>query len=201
MSVGVGSDFYDLQRCEHLRVHIESQAGKGTVRNWEDLQKGGNGAGSSGSATATQMLGPNADASGKGTVTLEEPQGWITLSLVPPFEDHHIETKENDNSAPGDAGYEEGGDKRAALRERMQLEHEQSACIWCHCVQLTIYTNHQNGKDSHVRGLKVFARDTSANAMVRSMGMSNESIDLHDAFIDEPSVWTTLEMHNCAQLR
>lgn len=31
-----------------------------------------------------------------------------------------------------------------------------------HLVQLKISENHQNGKDTHVRGLKIFARDDSA---------------------------------------
>ncbi|KAI4145144.1 MAG: hypothetical protein LQ340_006390, partial [Diploschistes diacapsis] len=38
-------------------------------------------------------------------------------------------------------------------------EEEEEGVLRCMCVQVRVLENHQNGKDTHVRGVQLFARD------------------------------------------
>lgn len=69
----------------------------------------------------------------------EQPRGWIPIdfSQVGPIEDDDNEDAENIDWS-----------KRPLLR--------------CFILQVRILENHQNGKDTHLRGLQIFARDERA---------------------------------------
>lgn len=63
------------------------------------------------------------------TVELEEPQGWVVIPLA---------------HRPRDAegGAEGGGGPPGFVR--------------AHCLQIAVLSNHQNGRDTHLRQVKVF---------------------------------------------
>jgi len=56
-------------------------------------------------------------------------------------------------------------------------EDGQSLC--CYIVQMQVKENHQNGKDTHIRGIKLYAIDENANANNEDATLSNLS-DLID---------------------
>ncbi|KAF2715625.1 galactose-binding like protein, partial [Pleomassaria siparia CBS 279.74] len=62
---------------------------------------------------------------------LEQPRGWIWVDF-------------------SDVGNEEGSKRR---------RNPKLPVLRCHLLQIKILENHQNGKDTHLRGLQVFARD------------------------------------------
>ncbi len=63
------------------------------------------------------------------TVELEEPQGWVVIPL---------------GGGSGGEGSEQGG--LAGEREPVRT----------HCLQIAVLSNHQNGRDTHLRQVKVF---------------------------------------------
>jgi anaphase-promoting complex subunit 10 len=66
----------------------------------------------------------------------EQPRGWIDVDW------------EGVGDGGGDAGGDDEGDGAPPLR--------------CMLVQVRVCENHQNGKDTHLRGLQLFARDPAA---------------------------------------
>ena len=66
----------------------------------------------------------------------ERPRGWVDVLKV---------RGRSDGLGPG---LEEG-----------EEEDKREEGIWCFLVEVRVLENHQNGKDTHVRGVQVFARD------------------------------------------
>ena len=100
-------------------------------------------------------------------MTFDQPKGWIDVdfSKVGPI------AAENEVGQ----GYEIDWSTRPVLRAFL--------------VQVRIIENHQNGKDTHLRGLQIFARDQSAGAVrqvpprealmpLRSKGKTKQSMDI-----------------------
>ena len=71
------------------------------------------------------------------TMRFEQPRGWIDVEW----------------EGVGDPAEEEDADDPPVLR--------------CMLVQVRICENHQNGKDTHLRGLQLFARDASKSSSDR----------------------------------
>lgn len=73
-------------------------------------------------------------------MTFEEPRGWIDVdfSQVGPVDSH-----------------EDG--------EEAVVDWTNRPLLRCFLVQVRILENHQNGKDTHLRGLQIFARDERAD--------------------------------------
>lgn len=89
----------------------------------------------------------------------EQPRGWIPVdfSQVGPIED-------DDNEDPGNIDW----NKRPLLR--------------CFILQVRILENHQNGKDTHLRGLQIFARDERAGEFA---GLEDPTEDKRDSQTDK----------------
>ena len=68
------------------------------------------------------------------TVELEEPQGWVVIPLAVGGNEHEGTTKEQRQGG--------GGSSQGFVRT--------------HCLQIAILSNHQNGRDTHLRQIKVF---------------------------------------------
>ncbi|KAK6007152.1 hypothetical protein QM012_006160 [Aureobasidium pullulans] len=84
----------------------------------------------------------------------EQPRGWIPVdfSQVGPIEDE-------DNEDPDSIDWS----KRPLLR--------------CFILQVRILENHQNGKDTHLRGLQIFARDERAE---ENIGLMEDDADTRE---------------------
>ena len=55
-----------------------------------------------------------------------------------------------------------GGRRSSLTGDNMDRENEnweEEAVLRCMCVQIRVLENHQNGKDTHIRGVQLFARD------------------------------------------
>ncbi|KAL1598899.1 hypothetical protein SLS60_008044 [Paraconiothyrium brasiliense] len=52
-------------------------------------------------------------------------------------------------------------------RPSASLKKPKMPTLRCHLVQIKILENHQNGKDTHLRGLQIFARDSEKGRSVR----------------------------------
>ena len=70
------------------------------------------------------------------TVDLDEPSGWTRVSLV------------KDENEPGALN---GGD---------------GECLRTYFLQIAVLSNHQNGRDTHVRQVKIYGPRTSPEAMI-----------------------------------
>mmetsp|Transcript_2905 Transcript_2905/g.7278 ORF Transcript_2905/g.7278 Transcript_2905/m.7278 type:complete len:129 (-) Transcript_2905:133-519(-) len=69
------------------------------------------------------------------TVELEEPQGWVVIPLG------------TDPRGEGSGGQDDPAGAGAAMaREPVRT----------HCLQIAVLSNHQNGRDTHLRQVKVF---------------------------------------------
>jgi len=75
-------------------------------------------------------------------MSFEQPRGWIEVD----FEG----VGEADNEEDGEGDGEEEGARMPVLRAML--------------VQVKILENHQNGKDTHLRGLQIFARDKTVTS-------------------------------------
>jgi len=71
----------------------------------------------------------------------EQPRGWLDVDFEPGVGGPDLE---HDDS-------EQENDEQGLLRRMPTLR--------CMLVQVRICENHQNGKDTHLRGLQIFARD------------------------------------------
>lgn len=94
---------------------------------------------------------------------LEEPTGWIEVdfSNVGPME-------KNDDDSSMELRGETDWSKRPVLRAML--------------VQVKIMENHQNGKDTHLRSVQIFAQDETQQSRARSMnGMVAASFPLMPA--------------------
>ena len=81
-------------------------------------------------------------------MVFEQPRGWIDVDFS--------------QVGPVDDEAEQGGDAVVDWANRPELR--------CFLVQVRILENHQNGKDTHLRGLQVFARDERADQVRERRG-------------------------------
>ncbi|TLD27753.1 Anaphase-promoting complex subunit 10 [Venturia nashicola] len=94
----------------------------------------------------------------------EQPKGWMSVDFEgvgDPAEDPCV-TDENEEEIDMD----EEEEKENSLRKMPVLR--------CMLVQVRICENHQNGKDTHLRGLQIFARDGVRRERKIEMGMGME---------------------------
>ncbi|MCJ1249115.1 anaphase promoting complex subunit doc1 [Trapelia coarctata] len=76
----------------------------------------------------------------------ESPRGWVDIGLG--------------NCAPEEDGGEGEGEGEGVLR--------------CMCLQVRVLENHQNGKDTHIRGVQIFAWDERVSGGLRKEGGKGE---------------------------
>ena len=69
------------------------------------------------------------------TVELEEPQGWVVVPLA-------LNSNEGGLAADGSKDITGGSSSQGFVRT--------------HCLQIAVLSNHQNGRDTHLRQIKVF---------------------------------------------
>ncbi|MCJ1352096.1 MAG: anaphase promoting complex subunit doc1 [Icmadophila ericetorum] len=93
----------------------------------------------------------------------EQPRGWVEVEL--------------EGCGPGTAGGEDGGE-----------EGERGGVLKCMVLQIKILENHQNGKDTHVRGVQIFARDERAGRGGRAGGGGNEKRVVSSEVVSSPVV-------------
>ncbi|KAI9814196.1 MAG: anaphase promoting complex subunit doc1 [Pycnora praestabilis] len=85
-------------------------------------------------------------------LAFEQPKGWIDVDLT---------------GVGGTDGDEEYGDSQGEEEERRRgrgMEQGGGNILRAFLVQVRVAENHQNGKDTHVRGLQIFARDKGDGA-------------------------------------
>lgn len=92
-------------------------------------------------------------------MNFEHPKGWIDV----------------DFSQVGPMPAEE----EVAEGEEAIIDWSQRPVLKCMVLQVRILENHQNGKDTHLRGLQIFARDEGAEeVMERSRGAGANEVKL-----------------------
>lgn len=80
-------------------------------------------------------------------MSFEQPRGWIDVdfSQVGPVKSSHRD-----------------GDGEGSDEDDEDVDWSARPLLKCFLVQVRILENHQNGKDTHLRGLQIFARDERA---------------------------------------
>lgn len=103
-------------------------------------------------------------------MTFEQPRGWIDVdfSQVGPVPD--------DDDGEGD-----DDDDRA-------VNWEDRPVLRCFLVQVRILENHQNGKDTHLRGLQIFARDERAEEVRERAGSIGQGREQTTKMAERPKV-------------
>jgi len=94
----------------------------------------------------------------------EQPRGWMEVDFEGVGDPAEAENEnQNEDEERMDLDTEE--EKENSLRKMPVLR--------CMLVQVRICENHQNGKDTHLRGLQIFARDAGARGVgeMRSGGI------------------------------
>lgn len=111
-------------------------------------------------------------AAGMGYVDLQEfavmrfdqPKGWMQVDFEGVGDPAEDPTATDENEEEMDLDEEE--EKENSLRNMPVLR--------CMLVQVRICENHQNGKDTHLRGLQIFARDGVRREQKVGMGMEKK---------------------------
>ena len=80
------------------------------------------------------------------TLELEEPNGWVDIVL---------------NSIDSDKKTSEGDD----VEDNDDANEKQSNGIRTNMIQLAILSNHQNGRDTHLRQVKIYGPSTASTSM------------------------------------
>ena len=82
----------------------------------------------------------------------EEASGWVEVDL--------------DGVGGRDSGRGYGGEIIEEEEDNTRLGRDDGRVLRCMCLQVRVLENHQNGKDTHVRGVQVFARDENVKRSV-----------------------------------
>lgn len=99
---------------------------------------------------------------------LERPKGWLDVDLSgaggrSEFEEGELEWLDEVEETPGTETHGEGDERVLAARRDARIRTAgRGATLRCFLVQVRILENHQNGKDTHLRGLQLFAKDEEA---------------------------------------
>jgi len=103
---------------------------------------------------------------------LVDPTGWVAVEMgkvggIGGFKEEEL--AEMDEESEEEAGGMEDGDtvdvRKAAERAKRREKRRASVkngTLRCMMLQVRITENHQNGKDTHLRGLQIYAKDENA---------------------------------------
>jgi anaphase-promoting complex subunit 10 len=80
----------------------------------------------------------------------ESPKGWIEVDFEGVGDPDELSDSEDDSMGEGD-------------EEKENLDRRRMPLLRAMLVQVKICENHQNGKDTHLRGLQIFAKDNARN--------------------------------------
>lgn len=114
-------------------------------------------------------------------LNLQQPKGWLDVDL----RSAGGPTAEDEGLADGDIADEDSEEDhrtsgmndtelRNRERDRARRKVGMGPTLRCFLVQLRILENHQNGKDTHLRGLQIFARDSGKTTKKRISAQDSE---------------------------
>lgn len=118
-------------------------------------------------------------------MSLAEPRGWVNVDFEGVGAVEGSASEDSDDQVDGDEGEEGPRHKKRLPVLRAML------------VQVRILENHQNGKDTHLRGLQIFAKDkmsrekkmSAANAAaISGVGSKKRAKIIHDLGFPEPEL-------------
>jgi anaphase-promoting complex subunit 10 len=110
------------------------------------------------------------------TMRFEQPRGWMDVDF------------EGVGEAEGEPSDED------EMRDESEEEKENTSkmpVLRCMLVQVRICENHQNGKDTHLRGLQIFGRDSSAMPERISSGVSSAPMTAGAERRRKKRIWDT----------
>jgi len=91
---------------------------------------------------------------------LEQPRGWIEVDMSGVGSEETDLDSAYDSSSAADEDADGDGERHGGGRRRVPV-------LRAMLVQVRILENHQNGKDTHLRGLQIYARDRSKGPEVK----------------------------------
>jgi len=99
-------------------------------------------------------------------MAFEQPRGWIDVDFSGVGDAR--EAGDGGSASESSSGDDDVDDRRDAADEEARLEKKRRRLplLRCMLLQVQIRENHQNGKDTHLRGLQIFALDRSVNERV-----------------------------------
>ncbi|OCK82008.1 galactose-binding like protein [Lepidopterella palustris CBS 459.81] len=170
--------FFKLVRIVGLRLYLDFEADESYT------------------PTRIQFLagtGPN-DLQEWNELRLEQPRGWVWVGFegVGDAEGEAGAYADEDEDDSGSESASEGASEREdgaysadeeddpmdldgvarKQRKRRRRKHAKMPVLRAFLVQIKILENHQNGKDTHLRGLQIFARDRGKREERRSMALA-----------------------------
>ncbi|MCJ1308501.1 anaphase promoting complex subunit doc1 [Agyrium rufum] len=92
----------------------------------------------------------------------EDPSGWVDIGLEG--------CGGVDEEDYGGMGGDDGGENEDEEVEGGNKMSGGGGVLRCMCLQIRILENHQNGKDTHLRGVQIFARDERVVRKERRLG-------------------------------
>lgn len=134
--------FFKLVAIAHMRINIDYQLDESYTPTRICFLAG----------TGHHDLQPVCD------MRLEQPKGWLDVDLSnvggEPDEGNDVDYEDEESSL----------DDSAATARKKGIGRQTLRCM---LVQVRVAENHQNGKDTHLRGLQIFARDPTAKRPAR----------------------------------
>ncbi|KAI9726432.1 MAG: anaphase promoting complex subunit doc1 [Chrysothrix sp. TS-e1954] len=92
-------------------------------------------------------------------MNMERPKGWIPIDLSLAGGPSEFREEENEMDDVDDDVLEANSDATSLARSRAMRALGRGPTLRCMLVQFRILENHQNGKDTHLRGLQFFSKD------------------------------------------
>jgi anaphase-promoting complex subunit 10 len=122
------------------------------------------------------------------TVDVREPCGWVTIPLwrkwgedvfdniLDPHGDDNDDDEEGGGGETTNDGTEDGGGRRKNNKSSNRVPLWKRKPMRSHMVQISILSMHQNGRDTHVRQVKIFGpRDYGGGNGIGTMGHHHPS--------------------------
>ncbi|KIW05018.1 uncharacterized protein PV09_04175 [Verruconis gallopava] len=124
----------------------------------------------------------------------ETPRGWVDVDFEDVGDPNEISDSEDGNNSTGD------GDE-----EKENLDRRRLPVLRAMLVQIKICENHQNGKDTHLRGLQIFAKDKARKVNERKAANVNRITTLatkeQGRRRQEEKMWEIPEFAQVGELR
>jgi Anaphase-promoting complex, subunit 10 (APC10) len=140
-------------------------------------------------------------------IEFHEPSGWCIIPLCAPpdpldgagyYEDddhnNNLDDDDDDEDNINDRHEDDDDMSRGRKDDEIALEkHFQKPLLKAHMIRIAILSMHQNGRDTHVRRLALFARQQQQNRIIQQPAIPFHSLS-NTAYVRDSTIPTAVQM-------